>query len=317
MKISKTKHTARPLPLILALAALCLALTCCGGKEDLSEGECKCTVSFSDIPRELSLMEENLQKNFYIQVTLFHLTTEKEYEIRLDAENGFTREVSLHPGVYRILDVYSPYSYNTGISLSAKTESVELSPDREARVEVYVDNPDEFSRHWMNVQPMPEMLLADKFDGLIQINRQIFDLHDRDVSPLLAQLDVSYEGQVPPYESVTVYDPDMGVHLTLLNPDGQPADLTACRLIGIRVSRNNVVFPQGVTLGMSTQAVCHGGDGLYGEPDAFTGDLFYSLGLNPPQAIYRNPSTGEKLTLTLQSSGLSIQSIEYELEQFE
>lgn len=307
----------RLLPLLLGSLFLTLALSGCGKNGKLDEGDCKCTISFVDIPKELSMLEENVRKNFSINLTLKNITNEKLYHITLDQDNSFQKEISLHPGVYAVYTLYASQSYNTGISVAADVESVELSADKTAEIHVFVDNTEEFTQHWMSVQPMPEMILADKFDGHIQINRKIVDLRADNASELISQLNITYDNQVPAYGKIEVSDGQMGVRLTLQNQSDSPADWHSCKLIGIYVFKNNVVFPQGVTLGMSPETVCHNTDGLFGEPDEFSRSLLYGWGFDDTYAIYKDAATGDKITVNLGSGNSSIQSIQYDLAQFE
>lgn len=308
------RHT---LPALLLCLVTTLTLTGCSQKGKLNEGDCKGIISFTDIPKEFSMLEKNLQENFAIHVTLKNIVNEKEYTIRLTQENDFKQEVFLNPGTYQVYSVYASQASNTGISVSADAEKMTFTRDDLATLHVYVDNQEEFTQHWMAVQPMPEMLLADTFDGLIQINRQVIDLRAEDPSQLIAQLDISYDQPVPAYKEVTLTDSALGVSIILLNDDGQPADWRDCKLVGIYVFRNNVVFPQGVTLGMAPEDICHGDKGLYGEPDSFTGSLLYGWNFDDTYAIYRDPESGDKMTICLGSDSSGIRNIRYELEQFE
>lgn len=307
----------RTLSVLLAGLALSLSLTGCGKTGKLDEGNCKCVISFTDIPKELSMLEENVRENFAIHITLKNIVNEKQYHIQLKPDNDFRQEISLHPGVYQVCSVSASQASNTGISVAADAESLELTEDGLATLHIYVDNAEEFTLHWMSVQPMPEMLLADKFDGLIQINRQVIDLRAESPAQLISQLDVSYDSPVASYQKVTLTDSEMGVSITLQNQGAETADWRDCKLVGVYVFKNNVVFPQGVTLGMAPDNVCNGSDGLYGEPDEFTGSLLYGWGFDDTQAIYQDPESGDKLTINLGPDNSSIRSIRYEPELFE
>lgn len=314
---AEKKKFQRILPALLSVLAMALMLTGCGKTGKLDEGNCKCSIFFIDIPKELSMLEENLQENFAINVTLKNIVNEKLYHVTLEQGNDFKQEISLNPGVYQVYSVYASQASNTGVSLAADAESVELSEDGFATLHVYVDNAEEFTQHWMSVQPMPEMLLADKFDGLIQINRQVIDLRADNAAQLISQLDISHDSQVLSYQKVTLTDSKMGVTVTLQNQSSEAANWQDCKLVEIYVSKNNVVFPQGVTLGMAPKTVCSGSDGLYGEPDAFTGSLLYGWGFDDTYAVYQDPESGDKLTIDLGAGDSSIRSIRYELALFE
>lgn len=315
--MQKQKYRKRLLPALMAGFTLALALTGCGNEGKLDEGDCKCAISFVDIPKELSMSEENVQNSFAIRLTLQSISNEKYYHISLDRANNYSEEISLHPGIYRVLSPSTNQSSNLQLEVKADVESVELSEDTPASIHVYVSNPEEFTRHWMSVQPMPEMLLAEKFDGLLQVNRQVFDLRTEDSGPLISQFNLSYDKQVPAYGKVELHDSDAGVTLTLQNQTASPADWQSCKVVGIYVTKNNIVFPQGVTLGMAPAAVCHKKDGLYGEPDKLTGSLLLGWGFDNTCAIYNDPESGDKITLDLGSGNSSIVSIRYELAQYE
>lgn len=307
----------RPLPAFLICIVMAFSLTGCGKEGKLNEGDCKGIISFIDIPKELSMLEENVQKNFAIHLTLKNIVNEKTYDIALTQDNGFKQEVSLNPGVYQVCYVYADQASYTGISVAADAESVEFTKGELTTLHVYVDNGEEFTRHWMAVQPMPEMLLAEKFDGLIQINRQVIDLRSANASQLISQLNLTYDNQVPAYKKVTLSDNSMGVSVTLQNQTDEAADWRSCKLVEIYVSKNNVVFPQGVTLGMAPENVCDASDGRYGEPNEFTGSLLYGWGFDDTYAIYQDPVSGDKLTIGLGSDNSAIRNIRYELQQFE
>ncbi len=307
----------RLLPALIGGLLFALALTGCGKTGRLDEGDCKCTVSFVNIPREFSMLEENVKKHFTIHLTLQNINTEKTYAVDLDEANSFRKELSLHPGVYKINYVYSSQASNTGISLSANVDNVELSKETPAEIHISVDNPEEFTKHWMSVQPMPEMILADKFDGHIQINRTIVDLRAENASNLISQLDLTYENQVPAYGKIQLTDSEMGVRLTLQNQSNTPADWHTCKLVELYVYKNNVVFPQGVTLGMAPDKICHKTEGLYGEPDSFTGSLLYGWSFDDTFAVYHDEATGDKITLNLGGSNTFVESIQYEPALFE
>lgn len=303
------------LPVLMTALAL-TALTGCSKTGKLDEGECKCSISFVEIPKELTMLEDNLQENFAVNVTLKNIANEKYYKITLTEDNSFKQEISLHPGVYQVYSVNATNANNIGLTLAAKEDSVTLSPDTFGSVRVYVENTEDFTEHWMSVQPMPEMILAEKFDAMIQLNRKVLNLRT-DSAALISELNLTHEGQVAPYGKIEVSDTDKGVTLTLQNQTNSPADWRSCTVVGIYVYKNNVVFPQGVTLGMAPENVCNSKDGLYGEPDSLTGSLLYGMGFDDTSAIYNDPESGDKLTINLGSGNSSIRSIRYELAQFE
>lgn len=310
------KRISKRLLLALVTTLALLAFSGCSKNGALDEGDCKCTVTFVDIPKELSMLEKNLQEQFAINVILKNIANEKIYEIPLTEDNSFEKEISLHPGVYQVYGVHVSNSGNIGLTLTTDVESVTLSAETPSMIQVSVEDSEAFTKHWMSVQPMPEMILAEKFDGLVQINRKVLNLRT-DSAAIISELNLSHEGQVAAYDKIDVTDADMGITLTLQNQTDSPADWNNCTVVGLYAYKNNAVFAQGVTLGMAPKAVCNAGDGLYGEPDAFTGSLLYGLGFDDTGAIYNDSESGDKLTINLGANDSSIRSIRYELALFE
>lgn len=304
---------------ILILLCTCclllpLSLSGCGKKGRLDEGSCKCTISFTDIPKEFGMLEENLSDTFEINVCLKNSINETSYYITLNRENDYSAQISLNPGTYQVCYVTNNMAKYNGISVAANVENITLSEDTAEEILISVDNTEEFTQNWMATRPMPEMLLADKFSGQIQINRKV--IHIRDILPELT-LEASSDSPVHPYEKMTLSDQELGITVTVLNNSEESLPWTGCEVIGIRVYKNNVVFPEGVTLGMSAKKVLHKTDGLYGEPDHFRGSPLLSWGADDTRAIYSDPDSGNRITIGLSSGGTYITDITYELACFE
>lgn len=308
------------IPFILFILLFCsiitVFLTSCSKTGKVNEGDCICTISFINIPKEFSMMDENLQAEFSIDVTLENITTEKQYRIQLTQDNSYSREVSLNPGIYRVSSVYSNMSSYNGIEVAADLEQVELTRDSNSEIHITITNQKEFTQHWMATQPMPEMLLADKFSRQIQINREIIPL-----TSILQKLSVAppaeNEKNVAPYDKISLTDSSAGVTVTLQNQTSEDASWKNCSVIGIEVFKNTVIFPEGVSLGMTPSQVCHKTTGLYGEPENFAGSILYALGFDRTSAVYSDAQSGDRITLEFSADGSYIQRICYELALFE
>lgn len=304
------------LPALLFALVIPLALSGCTKTGKLDEGECKCNVSFTNIPQELTMLEDNLQENFAVNVTLKNRNTNTIYKITLSEDNSFKEQISLKPGEYHVESVETSQAFNTGFTLAAMEESVTLAPDTLCSINIYVEDKGELTEHWMSIQPMPEITLAEKFDGLIQFNRQIIDLRT-DSATLLSQLNIAYDGKISPKDKKKVSDDDLGITVVVQNQTDSKTTIENCQIVELYVYKNNVVFPQGVTLGMSPQDICNSETGIYGTPDSFTGSLLYGLDFDSTSAVYKESETGDKLTITLDPNGSAIQGIRYELNSLE
>ena len=306
------KQRIKLLFVILYVLLLMVSLTGCHSHGKLNEGDSKCTIAFKDIPKEFTMLEENLLDNLKIELTLQNTVTEKYYDITLNQENEYTAEIHLNAGTYHVQDISNNMTRYNGITFVTNTETMELSSEVENELIVSIENTEEFTQKWMATQPMPEMILSDIFSRQIQINRKIIPIED-----IVSELTLSHDMPIDPYEKVTLSDNDMGVRVTLLNNTEEAQVWSACDVIGIEVNKNTVVFPEGVTLGMSPQKVIHKTDGLYGEPTSYKGTLLFGWGLDNTYAIYSDTISGDKITIRLNPDGTYIMQITYEFALFE
>lgn len=293
-------------------SALCL--TGCGNNGKLNEGDCKCNIMFADIPKEFQMLEESLLERFEIEITLQNPITETEYEIILNQDNDYSEQISLKPGTYQVKEVSGSMPEYNGISLISNVPSIELTPNVTNELPIVLENPEEFSQHWIATQPMPELLLADKFSRKIQINREMID-----IANITSKLNLTYESdkKIKPYEKISLTDSDYGITVELMNNNDEAAPWTSCEVIGITVYKNTVVFPEGVTLGMSADKVLHKTDGIYGEPDSFSGTMLFGWGHDSVEAIYSDETSGDRITFTLIPDCSYITEIHYEFAVFE
>ncbi|MBO4514942.1 MAG: hypothetical protein J5721_04620 [Lachnospiraceae bacterium] len=293
---------------LFLLFPLLLCLAGCGNQGKLDEGDCAGVVTFSNIPKEFSLLDENLQKEYAIYVTLKNLTTEKEYRIHLNQKNDFKKTVSLHPGKYSVR-VSASLDSLVHLQVKATEEIVTFDRGVEANVIVIPENAEEFSNYWMQTHPQAEILTADKFSRLIQVNRKIMTIKDIVTELDLSDMDKILEGA----QKTTLTDNERGVSITLLNTMSTPQPLSKCEVVSLSVSKNTVVFPDGVTLGLAPDKVCHKQTGLYGEPTRFEGMYLFGWGLDETKAIYWDPISNDQITIEFSPSGDSITRITYEI----
>ena len=297
---------------LFLLFPLLLCLAGCGKQGKLDEGDCPGVITFSNIPKEFSLLDENLQKEYQVRVTLKNLTTEKKYDVTLSQKNDFKKTVSLHPGKYSV-SAYA--SLDSLVHLQVKTTEEIVTFDRgvEANVVVVPENSEAFSNYWMQTHPQAEILTADKFSRLIQVNRKIMTIKDIVTELDLSDMDKVLEGS----QKTTLSDNERGVSITLQNPMSTPQPLSKCNVISLSVTKNTVVFPDGVTLGLAPDKVCHKQTGLYGEPTRFEGMYLFGWGLDETKAVYLDPISGDRITIEFSADGDSVKRITYDLEVFE
>lgn len=299
---------------LFLLLALLLCLAGCEKKGKLNEGDCPGVVTFAGLPKEFSLLDENLQKEYGIKVTLTNLTTERTYDVTLNQDNDFKQPLSLHPGKYSV-KVYSTMENLVHLPVKVAQDSEIVTFDRglEASVVILPENVEEFTRHWMETHPEAEILSADKFSSLVQINRKVMPIKDVITELDLSDMDKTLEAS----QKATLSDQEHGISITLQNQASTPQPLSKCEVISLSVTKNTVVFPDGVTLGSSPDRVCHRVTGLYGEPTRIEGMFLYGWDLDETKAVYLDPISGDKITITIAGDGSSIRQITYDLKVFE
>ncbi len=250
---------------------------------------------------------------FHIRLSLKNITTGKYYSITLNKENNFRQELSLHPGTYAVSSPSASSSFYN-LEITASAESMTFAPGQQSFLTVTVSDPEALTQRWMEVQPMPEIRVADKFSGVIQINRKVIPLQD-----ILSELtlDGDQEGTLNAFQNITLTDSQKAVTVTLQNSTESPLPWSSCTVTAITTTGNSVLFPDGVSIGDRTDKVCHQATGLYGEPTRFTGTCLFGWDLAMTSAVYSDPTTGNRITLDLDGSGSYIRGITYELGIYE
>ena len=293
------------LPLLLCLSA------CAGKKDNLNEGDCPGIVSFGNIPKEFSLLDENLQNEYEVVVTLKNLTSEKEYKVHLNKENGFRKEISLHPGNYKV-SARSTMSSLVGLEVKVTEEIAVFDYGRDTLISILPKNSEAFAQHWMETHPEAEILSADKYSGMVQVNRKVMTIKE-----MISEIGLSdMTENLGPQEKATLADSERGITIVMHNQSSSSKPLSECEVLSLLVTKNTVVFPDGVTLGTAPEKICHRLNGLYGEPTKFEGFYLFGWGLGKTSAVYQDPVSGNRITIEFAADGDSISSILYELKAF-
>ena len=162
---------------------------------------------------------------------------------------------------------------------------------------------------------MPEILQADKFSGMIQINRKVIPIQD-----ILQELTLKNDQEddtLEPSMSVSLYDDKKQVRVTLQNTTDSSLPWFSCTVISISVTGDTVLFPNGVSAGLETGKVCHQATGLYGEPTRFIGSTLFGWSMAETAAVYFESETGNRITLYINPDGSRVNRITYELGIYE
>ena len=297
---------------MILVCILALFLAGCGKTGKLDEGECACLVRLEDIPQEFRMLGDNVQEMLEITVILENITTERQYRFELNTENNFQQNASLNPGVYKVYRCDdSPYFLN--MIIATRQEDLEVGKDKENEFTVYIENLEEFTDLVWDMQPIREVTQLDKFSRQIQWSGQIIDLEH-----IMDYIEFSSSQEtVKAYEQITMYNADALAWVTLQNQTGQEVSPKECKLIKVTFGKSNVIFGQGVKVGMPVKEIAHAKEGIYGTPDSLTGSILFAAGVDKVGMVYYDKSSGDRLTIESDPEGKFISRIVYEFAAYE
>jgi len=298
---------------LLLFAFPLLLLTGCLGRSKLDEGDCKGIIAFSDTTKIYSMLEQRIQDAMKIELTLENITTNKKYDIELTKDNHFAQEVSLDPGTYLVESIYCSTELETGIQVKALQESLILEPEKNGRLDVVISNEEDLTKQWIDLAPLPDIILADKYSRQIQLDRKLCSL-DEIVSAINPG---DIDRNVKAHDKKEFSDSEKGITVTVQNMTEQMQDISACKVLSVKFERNCVVFPGGIRLGDLVENVCHKKSGIYGEPTSFTGLALWGWKLDTAYVVYQDAATKDRITLTLDKNCNEIVSFLYEPEKYE
>ncbi len=290
---------------ILVVMVLCM-LGLGGCSDNALKGDSECVVSVEDMPKELSMLDENILEQFYIKLTMENIYTEEEIDVRLNAENDFRVELNLIPGTYRIVSCYNYSSRLVPMELEAVQEKVELTKDGKGTVDIRITNREAFSDWAWNCEASREILQADAFSRKIQLDGQVMELEQ-----VKDYVTFEYDEKVAGFEKVTLSNGEKGITVVLQNTQEEAAGWQDCKLVEIHFTKNNVIWGQGAHVGMDVTQAIHATDGLYGKPDDMSGTILAGVGYDHTYVSWLNEDNGDKLSLELEPDGDYISEIIY------
>lgn len=301
----------------IILVLPCLLLTACGSREQQREGDCVLEVSMEALPEAWNLLDDNIKEQFYIQVTVQNITSEKRSRIVLKSDNQFRETSYLRPGIYKVESCYASPGLLVDLKLETDTGQVELTRENTAVVRVLPVDSAAFEEQVRSVQASVEILELGRFSRTVQLMGDMADLENILQSMEFTPEESIYDDSVRAYDTLVVRNNEAGVAVTLQNQSAEPRHWKDCQVTGVVFSKNNVVLGGGVRLGMSVKGVCHKLEGLYGTPDAFTGTVLWGTGYGRTSAVYKDPVSGDRITLEYTPENDYLMKIEYQFARFE
>lgn len=280
------------------------------GKDKLNDGDCSLKVGLLNIPKEYSMQEENIMEHTAVNITLKNEASQKEYHFQLTPDNQYFAQLSLLPGNYTVVDVQGETKAFDEITYSASAVQLSLSQQTPAQLLIALSDEAAFNKHWKDIQPSPEILLENPSSGKLQINRQIINAED-----LMTQITI--DGTVEAGETKTFEDAEMGIFVTVKNNDSATKAVKNCTLLQARFTKNKVVLPSGITLGMAPKKVFHKTEGYFKEPTSLGGTIFLGRDMAETKVTYHIDRTNDDITFLIDPTATYITGIIYEFGQIE
>lgn len=288
---------------------LLLGLPGCGKESEESGGDC--LIELTEVPKEMDMLGENVKEHFSVRVSLQNIYTEKRHSVELYMEDDFQTTLKLKPGTYQVESCsVSDYSL-LPMEVKAKTDTVEVLPDKKAKLQIKIENPEAVSDWIWDQQAQREIMEAGAFSHKVQFRGEIIDLKE-----ILNYIEVEYDKPIKGYEKQVLPGSD-GISITVMNETAEPLDWQNCTLKKIHFGKANVIWGQGAYPGMAVKDAVHATEGLYGKPTKMGGTVLAGTGYGRTQASWLDEKSGDKLSLWIATDGEHISSIEYEFAVFE
>ncbi len=310
--IVKNKRKCISFMFALTLVTTMLFLVACN--HNASESEAKILVSLQGLPTEFEELGPEILAQVEIPIDIDGVSSERSYDIDLTYENGFQGELIIVPGSYQV-----NYSFVGGNSLSlleieSERYEISLATGEEKEIVVQVLNAGDLVQSIKSLVPQKEIEQADKFSRLMQIDGQLVSMNDLVHTAIFddngSRIDAK---EVASVESSY----GKGIYLLYQNQSNQYAEVYESTFIGVRVNRNRVVFPGGLSLGMDISQVAHASEGIYGEMSYATGSPYVGLGIEGTEVYFLDAVSGDRIELYMNSSHTYISQIEYRFAQYE
>lgn len=298
--------------ILIALFAMVLLLTGCGNEGKLDEGDCPVEVRLTGLPAGYAKLTEDQKEQVEVTLRLENVINEKQYTFRLNGDNHFAQDASLNPGTYRVLSCYISGSSAVRMEGEASVSSMDINRETINIISVSVTNEEEYNQWVEQMQVSAAVLRSGQFSRVIQFEGEIIDM-DR----IGDYVEFAHDQQVRAYDKIVLDNAEKGVHVTILNDSDAPASWKDCKVIGVRFTKDNVIFGGGARVRMPAEEVLHAEDGRYGTPDDLAGTVLIGVGYGDFDAIYHDTVSGDRMTVKVDSLGNYITEITYEFAVFE
>ncbi|MFY9175691.1 MAG: hypothetical protein WAO24_10230 [Peptococcia bacterium] len=308
------KNKLRIFVLLLLTTLVVLLLGCSKDGSEHSFGA-SCKVYLKDLPLEYELLSKDIRNNIEISTVLRNVSTGKKFSFKLTEKNNFQQTLDLIPGTY---DVHSVFISNPALAIfnvDTKLSSVKIVKNSQLELPLFITNHSDFIKTMENNKPTDEILGEEIFSRKVQFNGQIIELNSiKKMLKFKATVDKQLAAAETAYIPSTSHE---GVALVVQNQTNHHLSINDATFIGVHFSKNNVVLPKGITLGMNISTISHSQKGILGTPDYFLGTPLIGTGFNDTTLVYLDKNSGDRISFHVNPNDLHVSSITYEFEKYE
>lgn len=293
--------------IFIVLFTTVLLMAGCGREGRLDEGDCPVEIRLAGLPTGYSELTKDQKEMIEVNLQLENEDSGKRYTFRLNEDNHFSQDASLKPGTYRV--TYCDISGNGAVKMEgeASVKSTVITTDTINIISVNVINEAEFNRWVTQMRPDTGILRAEQFSRTVQFEGEIINLED-----ILDYLDFTYDRKIRARDEAVIHDRERGVYVTLYNDTKESASWKKCKVIGVRFTKDNVLFGKGARVRMPAEEILHAKDGIYGTPDSLKGCVLIGTEYGGFDAIYHDIISGDRMTVKVDDSGEYITEISYD-----
>lgn len=301
--------------LVIIICALVWGTGC--SKDDAEkQWGANCYVYMDNLPEEYGELPAEVRENTKVWLSLENVAVGKTYKVELTEENGYEEKIELLPGTYAISQVY--FGNDVLIAIDAWTEvsSVTVEKEGETLLPVFISQPEELAA-WIQQTRPGEIILAEAlYSRKVQWDGAVYDIQQL---PSVIDFTVGGEKSVASGDIAFLSsDSQKGVVMIVQNTDAQKSmPASQCQCVGFRFDHINASLPTGLQVGASVKDIAHAQTGLLGTPDYCQGTPFVGMGLDDTSLIYIDKSSGDRITLELDTYTGSVQSITYEFQRYQ
>lgn len=297
--------------IFIVLFTTVLLMAGCGKEGRLDEGDCPVEVRLAGLPTGYAELTKDQKEKIEVKLQLENETNGKRYSFRLNEDNHFSQEASLKPGTYRVIYCYISGNGAVKMEGEASVESTVISTDTINIISVSVTNEAKFNRWVTQMRPDTGILRAGQFSRTVQFEGEIINLED-----ILDYVDFTYDQKIRARDEAVIHDSERGVYVTLYNDTKESVSWKKCKVIGVRFTKDNVIFGKGARVKMPAEEILHAKDGIYGTPDSLKGCVLIGAEYDDFDAIYHDNILGDRMTVKVDSFGEYITEISYDFDVF-